>query len=360
MKIAFITPDITARGGVEKVISKLSQYFCEVLGHEVEIISYFKQANDKIYMPISDKVKVTFVGFEKQNHNGIHKVVNYINTIKGLNKVFDMNHYDIVFGFHSHFNFYLALNKKRIKGKVIGCEHGQYYFLGPKWRKVRKHLYKKLDCVVSLTERDAKKYAEFSKKVVTIPNSLPIQSEEKADLSNKRIITVGTLDEYKGFQYIIEAFSKINMKFPEWKLAIVGDGEYKETLEEKIKKLNLSAQVEMVPFTPNIKEEYLKSSIYTLTSLTEAFPMVLLEAMELGLPCIAFDCRTGPKEIITDGEDGILVDVYDVEGLTSSLEELIKNEKKRFEFGAKAKENIQRYCEKNIFEMWEKLLLEMH
>lgn len=360
MKIAFITPDITARGGVEKVISNLSHYFSEVLGHEVEIISYFKQANEEIYMPISEKVKVTFVGFEKQNHGGIHKVVNYINTTRGLNKVFDNNRYDIVFGFHSHFNFYLALNKRRIKGKVIGCEHGEYYFLGSKWRKVRKHLYRKLDCVVSLTERDAKKYAEFSKKVVTIPNSLPMKTDERADLSNKRIVTVGALKPHKGFQYIIEAFSKINVKFPEWKLAIVGDGEYKETLEDKIREFKLSDQVEMIPFTSNIKAEYLKSSIYTLTSLTEAFPMVLLESMELGLPCIAFDCRTGPREIITDGEDGILVDVYDVDSLALQLEELIKNEKKRFEFGEKAKKNIQRYSEKNIFAMWEKLLSEMH
>lgn len=356
MKIGFLMIDVTGRGGVERVTLKLASYFAEILGYEVDIISYFKCENEDVYFEYSDKVNIVYCNNENENLKGIDKIKRFIEIKDDLTSIVNKANYTHVISLYTHFNMKLALNYKDIRAKIVGCEHGQYYYASKINRYLRKILYKKLDCIVVLTDRDKKIYETFCKKVVTIPNPLVFETEESSNLNNKRIINVGRLTKEKGVQYLLEAFAKISTKFPDWKLTFVGNGDYKENLLKRIEELNLVKQVELIPFTTDVKSLYLESDIYAMTSETEAFPMTLLEAMELGIPCVCFDCRTGPREILSNNEDGFLIDMYDLDSFSKALEKLIENDTIRYEFGKNAKKNVLRYCKENILHKWKELL----
>ncbi|SHI12070.1 Glycosyltransferase involved in cell wall bisynthesis [Clostridium collagenovorans DSM 3089] len=356
MKVGFLMNDVFGRGGVERVTFKLATYFAEILNYDVDIISYFESEDKEIYFKYSSKVNIIYCKNKNEALKSFGKIKRFYELQKNLEEFINDNEYDCIISLYTHFNMKLALARKKIKAKIIGCEHGQYYSTSKKTRILRRIVYKKLDNLVVLTDRDKEIYEKFCKSVITIPNPLVFETDEKSTLMEKRIINVGRLTEEKGVHYLLEAFAKVSNKFPEWTLTFVGNGNYKENLIERAKELEVNGKVEILPFTTEIKDLYLKSSIYAMASETEAFPMTLLEAMELGVPCICFDCRTGPREIVTDGEDGYIIDMYNLEKFSERLENLMENDTIRYEFGINAKKNINRYSKENILEKWKKLL----
>ena len=175
-------------------------------------------------------------------------------------------------------------------------------------------------------------------------------------MKNIQIITIKELyqrDE-KGFDRIIEIFADLTENYKDWILDIYGNGSERDNLIKQIKENNLEGRVNILPFTKNLKNEFLESSIYVLPSRTEAFPLVLLEAMECGLPCVAFNLA-GPNEIITDGEDGFKIENNNLEEFKLKLELLMKDKEKRLFYGTNAKQNVKRYSIENIACKWKEL-----
>lgn len=105
----------------------------------------------------------------------------------------------------------------------------------------------------------------------------------------------------------------------------------------------------------NIKDKYLESSIMLLTSRSEGFGMVLIEAMECGLPCVSFDCPSGPADIIKNDEDGFLINLEDVNAMTDKISLLIENKELRKTMGEHAKKNVKRFSPDNIVRLWDEL-----
>ena len=144
--------------------------------------------------------------------------------------------------------------------------------------------------------------------IYRIPNPIVFESNKVSKLEEKTVISVGRLSEIKGFDNLIKAFKKVNLKYPNWKLKIFGEdfGEEKK-IKKLIRNLELDKNVLIMGHSENLKFEYLKSSMFVMSSKFECFPMVLLEAKEIGLPIIAFDCESGPRDLIVHERDGFLI-----------------------------------------------------
>ena len=155
------------------------------------------------------------------------------------------------------------------------------------------------------------------------------------------------------------AKSRNDDNLTQWKLIIVGDGVLKKELESKIKALNLQDSIILKPFTKDIEREYLNASIYVMTSHFEGFGMVLAEASSYGLPCIAFDIKTGPSDIIENEKSGFLVEDNDLQGYADKLMLLMRDENLRFNFGTEAKKLVsERFGKNAVMKMWENMFME--
>jgi glycosyltransferase involved in cell wall biosynthesis len=151
----------------------------------------------------------------------------------------------------------------------------------------------------------------------------------------------------------------ISDKLPYWQLEIYGKSSAEFDLNAQIKALDLGATVKLYKPTRSIQEKYLDASIYALPSRSEGFGMVLIEAMACGLPCVAFDCPSGPADIIRDNEDGFLIENAAISAFAKKLELLMKNETLRLQMGAKAYQNVLRYQPDTVVKQWDELFKEL-
>lgn len=192
--------------------------------------------------------------------------------------------------------------------------------------------------------------------LIVIENPLTINDDRrKARLDKKIVLAIGRSDPIKGFDMLLKSWSIVTLKYPDWRLKIVGVKATDNELKKQIDKLGINNSVEVQMPTKNIESIYLNSSIYVCSSRLEGFPLILLEAMSFGIPVISFDCKYGPSEIISDGIDGLLVPPNDTNVLATSIIRLIEDDKLRSEFGDMAYNNIQRYSKENIMLKWKDL-----
>src|SRR5690606_32254519 len=200
------------------------------------------------------------------------------------------------------------------------------------------------------------KLKNINAQIISIANPcpFPIQNYTK-EKNTKTVLAVGRLTHVKGFDVLLEVWIQVNKAMPEWKLKIVGEGEDREKLSNFILNNNLTSSVELVGNTNNIKDYYEQAEILCLSSHFEGFPMVLLEAQAFGLPIVAFDCETGPAEILAD-TDSILVPQNNINLFASSLIDLMKNEEKRKLINFKSKEKAKLYQPRSVIQQWIKLL----
>jgi glycosyltransferase involved in cell wall biosynthesis len=202
-----------------------------------------------------------------------------------------------------------------------------------------------------LTEQD-KKDRSYLKNKFVIPNAVQNPELLISNLSNKRAISVGRLDQFKNFSDQIKTWKKVIKKHPDWTLHIYGEGSERQELQQQIKESALTNHVFLEGNSKNIIERYAESSFFIFTSLAEGFGMVLVEAMQSGLPVISYDCPCGPGDIITDEIDGYLIKVHNVEKLEQRICELIENEDKRKMMGKNAAVKSRRFLPENIMPQW--------
>ena len=213
---------------------------------------------------------------------------------------------------------------------------------------------RRLDRLVVLTEKDRDAWVELD-NVITIPNPLSIISVEKSLLSKKRVIAVGRYCHEKGYDHLLQAWSIVQDKCSDWQLAIYGDGN--RTVYERMKdELHIdSDRCLLNGRTSDIISEYVNSSIAVCSSRFEGFGMVVVEAMACGLPVVSFDCPWGPRSIINNGEDGLLVENGNIEKLAEAIIWMIQHPEQHKAMATKAVENVQRFRMDQIAEQWKSL-----
>jgi glycosyltransferase involved in cell wall biosynthesis len=249
----------------------------------------------------------------------------------------------------------------------IACEHISYFEATPKWRWIRAKSYPRLDAVVALTQADLPRLLPIARTARVIANYMhpvvvsPLEGREKI------LLTVGHLEYRKGIDRLLWALKQPLLENPDWKLVIIGGGEkghvdwgYMDYLAVLLQVLGLNGRVDFHPATKHIDDWYRRAAIYVLGSRREGLPMVLIEAKAHGLPIIAFDCPTGPAEIIHSGVDGFLIQA-DSEEFAAAATTLMHDSALRHRMGNAAVEDFRRrFSSASVLPQWFELIEELH
>jgi glycosyltransferase involved in cell wall biosynthesis len=242
---------------------------------------------------------------------------------------------------------------------TVGQEHMNFQGKRPELARDLHRSYRRLDALTVLTRGDLEDYSRVlagsGTRVVRIPNAVSPLTGGLADPTSTIVVAAGRLTNQKGFDRLLPAFEHVVRAHPEWTLRIYGSGPHRGRLRRMITDRGLSNNVLLMGRAERMGEELAKASIYAMSSRFEGFPMVLLEAMSKGLPVVSFDCPRGPSDLITPGENGLLVPNGDIDGLADGLLELVGSEDRRRSFGAAALETAARYSIEAIGRQWDDL-----
>ncbi len=381
MKIRFLVFDIFGMGGTVRTVLNVTNYLAEK-GYQVEIISVFR--NRKFpFFEIDSRIKIIvlhdIVNRRKEDTSFRTKIANKLLKMKSrlihsedeayshFSLLTDIKMFNYIKTIDSGIlvttrpSFNIFASKYRNKGvKIIAQEHLNFSIYPNKLKRAILKNYKNVDILATLTDEDTQDYKKLLSDgrviVKKITNSIPKLNGNISSLESKSIIAAGRLVPQKGFDLLIESFKIVKDKHPDWKLKIYGTGREKTNLEEMIEKNKLYNHVILMGSTQNIEQELLKSSIYALSSRFEGFGMVIVEAMQCGVPVVSFDCPKGPSEIISHEEDGILVENGNVEKFAHSLIELIESKEKREYLSKNAIKNVKRFEINNIGQIWEETI----
>lgn len=352
MKIGILVEDISLQNGTERAAVNLANILCCFLKYEVEILTG-RMDEGTIKYDIDKKIKIKKMDLPTSPKSRVELINYYYNLAKKIRKIKD---FDFIIGTTCYFNIILIffLNKKI---KTIACEHMNYGALKGFLKLIRKFAYRFAYKVILLTKEDSKHYEKFLKKknFEVIPNTLSFKCESYNSLEKKNLISVGRLTNQKGYDLLLETFAIIKKEMPDWKLKIYGKGELLDSLLKKRKDLKLESEVEFIEPVSDIREKYLESSIYIMSSRWEGLPMVLLEAMACGLPLVSFNCPYGPSEVIDDSNNGFLVGEGNIEELAKKVIVLMKDKNLRKKMGQNSKIISQRYSPEEIKEKWRKI-----
>ncbi len=251
------------------------------------------------------------------------------------------------------------LSRARKRSKVVSWEHHHFSELEKNlfWTKVFQLTYPLLDAVVCLNEDEKKLFQVVNSKPVVIPNFVQ-QAPTQAALDNKNILTVARIAHVKGIDLLLRAAGIVFEKHPDWKWKIIGQPDQDDMINRLIREQGLSGNLFIQPpIDHNIASEYQNVSMYVMTSRNECFPMTLLEAMSNGVPCIAFDCETGPRHIINNQENGQLVEKENPAKLAEVIISLVNDESNRKQMGENAFRSVQRFSPTAIYQLWKEKIL---
>jgi glycosyltransferase involved in cell wall biosynthesis len=337
---------MVSSGGTEKMLSEKASYLVDVFGYDVTIISCTQIAGQANTFPLSQNVKQInlAIPYYRQYHYGYPKrlLVKW-KTNQALKKLLTKTIHqidpDIVIGVARFAADIVTTIKCRAK-KIIECHEARPFIMADMEgnRALVSRLYTNLimkkryfrmierhaDVVVTLTEGDSHLWKK-ARHLEVIPNFSTMAVSRMADYKNKRVIAVGRLSAEKGYDRLLKIWKRVSPQHQDWSLEFFGDGKLHHMLTNMIHDLQL-LNVTINPPTPHISEEYSKSAICVMTSHFEGFPLVLLEAIRHGLPCIAFDCPFGPASIIKDGICGYLIEENSIEQYAQKLSLLMDQE----------------------------------
>ena len=412
MKILLTIEDISYGRGAERVTVNLANALCEC-GHEVSILSFYQRHPKLPYTDINPSVKLFFrYNYEqsiaqeeskKQFFKGF-----YYKNIHKLILSYELKSADYDFIISSGFAYFPYFKNKKTKYiKIIHTNFHRY--------SSRNALF---DTLAVLSTKELDIWQGYHNFVRVIPNFLPKFPSQSTNCAQKRVLAVGSLSKEKGFLRLLDIWkivqdiinnpslhesaphchsersarheaknpkkihkdnknsldssatlspqndksldSRNDDNLTQWRLIIVGDGVLKKELESKIKALNLQESVILKPFTKQIEKEYLSASIYAMSSHFEGFGMVLAEASSYALPCVAFDVKTGPSDIIADEKSGFLVEDNDLQGYADKLMLLMRDENLRENFGTKAKQVVsEKFSKEVVMKEWQGLFDEL-
>lgn len=323
-KLCFIISSMHC-GGSERVMSELVNYAAKN-DFDVTLILLHKKP---IFYKIDSKVKIIEPAF---GIKGVQRIFYALKIFSYIRKNVKLVKPSTILSFGRVHNPYVLLSLIFTRYHIFVSDRGNPYYDGKFINEqLRKIAYKWARGIISQTEFSAAYVRKTirHKNVVVIPNPLrevPLFINER----QKQIIFVGRLIKTKGVTYLLDSFA--GLRNNDWKVAIVGDGPEKKTLEEQANKLGIIDNVIFHGFVDNVDSLMSQSEIFAFPSLSEGFPNGLVEAMANGLACVSFNCKTGPSDVIKHGFNGFLVNVGDVITFRDRIQQLIDDESLRKQF----------------------------
>jgi glycosyltransferase involved in cell wall biosynthesis len=353
-------------GGAERVLSTLANFWANV-GHDVCVVTLKDCAAD-FYRLDPRVVRVSLNRPLGLGRSRTGLVATLIRIVR-LRRMLLERKPDVALSMMDTANVVLAFAGIGLSQTMrIGSER-TYPPAGPtpfRWRALRRLAYGLLRGVVAATQ-DSSDWLHrntWVRQTWVIPNpvSLPLERGEPAPdpqanrMRPKRVLAVGRLVPEKGFDLLVEAFGLIANSCPDWEVAIVGDGPERARLQSKIRASALDERVRLIGAAGNVGEWYASANLFVLPSRFEGFPNTLLEAMAHGLPAVAADCLAGPRVLVRDGIDGLLVVSEDVNALGAALKRLMTNEDLRMTLATRAADARERFSVPRIMSMWSEIM----
>lgn len=372
MKIAYCIPSLYYPGGMERVLTIKANYFAEHFGYDIHII-LTDGKNKKPYYELSPYITVhqLDINYDELYDLPFHKrILDYVRKQslfkKQLNKCLYQLRPDITISLlRRDINFINEMNDGSIKLGEIHLNKSNYreindrlpgfirQFIQKYWMKQFVRHIRELKRFIVLSYEDAAEWTELD-SVFVIHNPLSFFPDSQSDCTKKQVIAVGRYMPQKGFDLLVPAWRIVNERHPDWILRIYGDGK-RDELQQLIDSSGVSSTCILEHSVSNIVEKYCESSIFALSSRYEGFGVVITEAMACGIPPVSFTCPCGPRDIIDDGKDGLLVENGNVEKLAEKICYLIENDNIRMEMGKQARINSQRFRIEHIAYQWKDL-----
>jgi glycosyltransferase involved in cell wall biosynthesis len=324
VKVGFLITDYSLGRGGERVCITLVNALSAT--YEVHLISLYQSFKEPFF-PVDPAVTVHVITPGPQHSSFLKRK---LAEFGGLKKHVSGQRYDFLVGVASYPAILLGLMyfPAALRPRRVAWEHSNFDALRGPWKFMRRITFPKLDAVVCLSEEEKRTFeaAGFSGEgpaIHVIPNALSFVSPAKSALQQPVILSAGALEEEKGFDLLIRSFALLHTSCPDWRLEIYGEGTLAPALHSLIAELGLRDSVALHAPVKDLKSRMLEASIYVMPSRREGFGMVLVEAMECGLACVSFDCPTGPRNIISDNVNGVLVPPQDTEAMAQALQSLI-------------------------------------
>ncbi|MDX6181900.1 glycosyltransferase family 4 protein [Flavobacterium sp. Fl-77] len=356
MKLLYITQRANEEGGVQRVLSIKTNYLIEKFGYEIAIVTQ-NQGNENLFFEFNDKIN-----FHDITLNNV-KVFNLFRYKKELKKYikefqpdciivcdFALKSFSIPLLLHTNVPMIFEAHGSRFneykESRFLGLRNTLKY-------KYRNYCASKFLFFVALSEESLKEWTLFNG--ILISNPLWLETTTWANLKETKIIAVARHSYEKGIDRLLQIWQVVVQKHPDWLLEIYGKIDKDLELQNIVKKFDIESNIRFLNPVKNIEEKYKEASLLVMTSRNEALPMVLLEAMACGLPCIAYDCPVGPKAIIRDNENGFLIEDGNKDSFVEKLNLLIEDENLRIEMGKKAIESVEKYDLESIMNQWKNL-----
>lgn len=366
MKLLFFIFSLSG-GGAERVTVNLANYWARK-GWQITIVTLAPVTQDTYpLLPAIRRISLDLAGFSKNIAEGLSR---NFSRVRALRQVLLETRPDVALAMMDNSCVTLALAAQGLSGIVRTGSirvHPPSLPTKPIWRRIQSISYGRLSAVVALTETTAAWLAENTnaRRIEIIPNPIewplpeggPRVEPETIGLPGGRkvLLAAGRLAPQKGFDLLIDAFSGLAERHPDWDLVILGEGPERQRLAARISGKKLGQRVFLPGRAGNMADWYKRSNLYALSSRFEGFPNTLAEAMAHGLPAISFDCDTGPRNIIRSGTDGLLAPPEDVPALAAALSQLMEDRDTRLNFGIAAQETRRRYSLETVARIWEAL-----
>lgn len=387
-KIGFIISSFYSCGGEERVVSLIASELAKY--HEITIYTYENRRHEgfeKNDYFVDERITVQEVLAPKDNlfrfvvktayyHTGLtsgnisgHLLKRAYYPQRHLDEWVERindGKFELMIGVSGAYTMLLGYISDRVGARCISWEHSSfegYFARKTGYYRNRMRLYQecasKLKCCVVLNNDIAAKYQKhMGIQTRVIPNPKSFSSAEKADMEKKCFVTCGRVEPEKGYDDLVEAFGRFREKNKEWKLYIIGGGSVVPTLNRIVEEQHLQDSVTITGYTHAVRENLLKGSVFLMTSRWEGFPMTVTEALEMGLPVIAYGIPA-IEPLVTDGVEGRIVEPFSQDGLVDAMEELASDMPKRREMSANAIEKAKTLEPDRIVQCWLSLIEEI-
>jgi glycosyltransferase involved in cell wall biosynthesis len=365
MKIMYLTNQFYLHGGIEKMLAHKINHWIHHYGYEVVLCTTEQHNKSFVY---SLDMRLTHIDLNINYHRAksyFHpmNIAKSFTHFKQLNKTVRREKPDVIISVnYTPEQFLIPFIEKQIP-KVKEFHSSGATLKDPKgfFEKAKGQLFKlfnRYDALVVLNE-DEKQYYPF-KNLKVVPNFIKLKNSKIELQKEKTIIAAGRIAPVKQFDHLIKAWALIAKDFPEWQVKIFGEGD--ESLIITLKKIILELEatnIHLMGVTNDLEEEMNKASIYAMTSSSECFPMVLLEAQSAGLAILSYDCPNGPRNIISDNKNGLLTALDQIDTFALKLKGLINDSYKRNYLSQNAKEDVKKFDEIAVMEKWNDLFLKL-
>lgn len=352
-KILFICDAFEERGGVEKLVALLVNHYagdCEVI-----MILRYGGINARPYF-LNPNARLQSYGMCR-NVSGLSKLYHFSRYSLWVRSVIRELRPDVICSNGANVSMLSMLFiSSQWKSRFVICEHNHFNNVRGIWRMFRSYLYPSARRLISLTKQDLLNYKRMGPSLCIYNPVVLGEISQRTTMKNKKILAVGRHTEQKGFDLLVKAWNIVSETYPDWSLCIVGDGPNKSKLEREILNLGLENSVALLPSTDDIVSQYISANLFVLSSRYEGFCLVMLEAMSVGLPVVAFDCKTGPREVLSYG-GGSLAIPEDYGDLAQKILDFIGNEDRWEALSEQARQNASRFSVEAYLKNMDALLL---